>query len=429
MKIINTADSYVKNIIGNQEIEVDLEYVESPYLIKYENAFYNALTREAIIVDDIEKDIAYLIRHWFYIPKGFDVLSLCHLIRQKRLNIENGPGSKLKRSYTIFTTTACNASCSYCFEKGYNILTMSEKTAEDVATYILKSRTKSRTVNIEWFGGEPLCNKKVMTIICSILKENGVKYTSGITTNGSLLPECSDEELRDIWNVTHIQLTFDDVEDGYDNSKNLPRGTFDKLINSIERLEKLKIYIYGRVHYDPNKGKEACIRAIDTISRFSNVHPYVKLLYDIGKKEYYDDLLELNDYVGKYRNRIYTFPTVTKINHCMADTDKIVAITPEGKLSPCGHYPYGENIFGDIYSTHTNNDILKRWRVREKVTKKECINCPLYPSCKKLAMCPAEGKCSDGYQYYQIETLKRALRKKVSDTIGHLSNGNALNYT
>ena len=422
MKIINHADKFVKNVIGSQEVEVDLKYFENPYLIKYENSIFNALTREAVLVENIEKDISYLIRNWFYVPKDFDVLSLCHLIRQKRLNSENGPGSKTKHSYTIFTTTACNANCSYCFEKGYDILTMSEKTAEDVAFYILKSRNKNRSTNIEWFGGEPLCNKKVMTIICNILKDNGVKYTSGITTNGSLLTECTDEELRDIWNVTHIQLTFDDVGEEYDKSKNLPNGTFDKLIETMERLEKLKIYIYGRVHYDPSKGKEPCVRAIDAISRFSNVHPYAKLLYDTAKKEYYVDLLELDSYIGKYRDRSYVFPTVSKVNHCMADTPRIVAITPEGKLSPCGHYPYGENIFGNIYTNKLNNAILKTWCVREKVTKEKCKECPLYPSCRKIVMCPAEGKCSDGYQYYQIETIKRALRKKVEEINGRDSN-------
>ena len=48
---------------------------------------------------------------------------------------------------------------------------MSEKTAEDVAAYILRTRKRSKITNIEWFGGEPLCNKKVITIICDILKK------------------------------------------------------------------------------------------------------------------------------------------------------------------------------------------------------------------------------------------------------------------
>lgn len=418
MKIINGADKFVKSTIGTQEIETDLEYVKSPYLVKDGDALFNALTREAVLVGDTDDDIPYLIKNWFYIPKGFDASTLHHLIRQRRLQTESGPGSNLKHSYTIFTTTACNAACSYCFEKGFDILTMSEKTAEDVAAYILRTRDRKQTTNLEWFGGEPLCNKKAINIICNILKKNSVKYTSGLTTNGSLLPNCTDKELKDIWNVTHIQLTFDGVGSDYDKVKNLPTGSFNELIRTMERLEKLKIFTYVRIHYDPEKGKEPCFKVIDAVCRFDNIRLYAKLLYDKGSLDWYKDVLELNDYIESVGKSYYAFPTVSKVNHCMADTNKIVAITPEGKLSPCGHYAYGENIFGDIYSEYVNENILKTWKTREKAVIPKCKSCPLYPSCRKIVMCPAEGKCSDGYQYYQIETIKRALRKKVEEING-----------
>lgn len=424
MKIINSADKFVKSTIGTQGIEIDLEYVKSPYLVKDGDALFNALTREAVLVRDMNDDIPYLIKNWFYIPKGFDASTLHHLIRQRRLQTENGPGSNLKHSYTIFTTTACNAACSYCFEKGFDILTMSEKTAEDVAAYILRTRDKKQTTNLEWFGGEPLCNKKAINIICNILKKNSVKYTSGLTSNGSLLPNCTDEELKDIWNVTHVQLTFDGVGSDYDKVKNLPTGSYNELIRTMERLEKLKIFTYVRIHYDPEKGKEACFKVIDSVCRFDNIRPYAKLLYNEGGLECYKDVLELNDYIESVGKSYYTFPTVSKVNHCMADTNKIVAITPDGKLSPCGHYAYGENIFGDIYSSSVNETILKKWKIREKVITPSCKQCPLYPSCRKITMCPAEGKCSEGYQYYQIETIKRALRKKVEEINGRDSNTN-----
>lgn len=417
MKTINAADKFVKSVLGNQAVEPDLVYVESPYLIKEDELIYNALTREAVAAD-LGSDLPYLINNWFYIPKGFDASVLSHMVRQKRLVSEEGPGSSLKRSYTIFTTTACNASCSYCFEKGINVLTMSEQTAEDVANYILRSRDFTKATNIEWFGGEPLCNKKVMTIISRKLKDNGVNLTSGITTNGSLLPNCTDEELRDIWNVTHLQLTFDNVGEGYDSAKGLPKGSFDKLIETMERLERLSISVFVRIHYNPEVGKDACFKIVDAVSRFKNIRPYTRLLYDRGDVEYYKDLLEIDDRIAATGKARYYFPTVTKTNHCMADTNRVVAITPEGKLSPCGHYAYGEMMFGDIYSRKVDRSILTAWKVREKAVTPTCKQCPLYPSCRKITMCPAEGNCSKGYQYYQIESVKRALRRKVSELNG-----------
>jgi radical SAM protein with 4Fe4S-binding SPASM domain len=419
MKTINAADKFVKSTLGVQTVEPDLTYVESPYLVKEDNLIYNALTREAVVVDSISEEIPYLIGNWFYIPKNFDASALYHLIRQRRLNIDNGPGSSLKHSYTIFTTTACNASCSYCFEKGYDVLTMSEKTASDVASYILRTRNPRRSTNIEWFGGEPLCNKKAMTIISSALNKNGVNLTSGITTNGSLLPICTDKELRDIWHVTHMQLTFDNVGSEYSKAKGLPDSSYDELIKSMERLERLNISVLVRVHYNPEVGKEACFKIVDAVSRFSNARPYTRLLYDNGGVEYYKDILEIDDRIEANGKRRFVFPSVTETNHCMADTNRVVAITPEGKLSPCGHYAYGEMMFGDIYSNQIDRGILTAWKVREKAVKPECKTCPIYPSCRKITMCPAEGKCSDGYQYYQIESIKRALRLR-----GNMSNGN-----
>ena len=102
----------------------------------------------------------------------------------------------------------------------------------------------------------------------------------------------------------------------------------------------------------------------------------------------------------------------------MSDSRKIACITPTGNLSPCEHFAYGEHVYGSIYSKDRNEDILKKWSVREKYVTPTCKNCPLYPSCRKIVMCPAEGKCSEGYQYYQIETIKRALRKKVEEING-----------
>ena len=413
MKVINKADSFVRKVIWTQSIKDNAEYIESPYLIKYENTLYNSLTGEAVVVEDISADISYLIRNWFYIPKDFDLSAFPHLIRRRRLYSENGPGSSLKHSYTIFTTTSCNAACPYCFEKDFNTLTMSEKTAEDVASYILRTRNDTRPTNIEWFGGEPLCNKKVMTLISNTLTSNGVRITSGITTNGSLLPECTDEELTDIWNVKHIQLTFDDVGEAYDKTKGLPEGTFNKLLGTLERLERLKILTFIRIHYDPKRGKEPCLKVVDAVSRFNNIRPYARILYGEGKVEHYKDVLEINDYIDSKGKMYYAFPAVTKTNHCMADTNRIVAITPDGKLSPCGHYVNGANIFGSIYSSRKDRDTLKKWAVKERTTKQSCRACPLYPSCRKIVMCPAEGKCEDGYAYYQIEKIKRAMRARI----------------
>lgn len=411
MKIIRKIREYIYNIIGLQNIEDDIEYVKSQYVIEDNNAIYNTITGQAILIEDLEKDKNYLISHWFFVPKDMDICSLSHLIHQKRLYASKNALRYKKNLYVIFTTTACNAACPYCFEKNYDIYTMSEKMALDVTDYIEKTADRTKPITLKWFGGEPLCNKKVINIICEQLNNKGINFSSIMTSNGSLLNKCSDEEIKNIWKLRKIQLTFDDIDEEYDKIKHLPSGSFNELVKNMQRLEKLDIIIEFRIHYSPIKGKQTCIKIADRFKNFSNVRMYARLVYDNMSEQHFKELLEIEDYLQSINNGGYHFLNPESIIHCMADSPKMIGITPDGGLSPCEHFAYGENVFGTIYKREVDENILQAWSARYKFTDKNCKNCPLYPSCNKLVMCPAEGKCSEGYQYYQIEKIKRALKK------------------
>ena len=413
MKQLRNTQKWVITALGPQFIETGVEYIESPYLIKEGNAVYNSLTDEAVLIEDISKDKNELIKRWFYIPKNLDVKTLSYLIRQKRI-----PRKELyKGTFIIFTTTACNAHCKYCFEKGFETLTMSEKTANDVAEYIIKTAPKSSEIKIKWFGGEPLLNKKAMNIISEKVKNAGIKYWCEISSNGDLLPSCTDDELR-LWNPRIIQFTADSVGTEYDKIKGLPNGAYDRLKKNIERLanvEGIKVRINLRIHFDQKKSSDICYKIINDFKDYENVMPYVRLLYDETTKDDYKELLKIEDWMLENLkiHPTLSFPSFTPGIHCMADNPTNACITPTGELSPCEHYAYGEHLYGTIYSEKKNNDVLQKWKAREKYQEKMCDSCPLYPACRRIVMCPAKGICSDGYQYYQIETIKRALRKKV----------------
>ncbi len=421
MKTLKKPDKLVVSCLGTQIYQPNIEYVENPYLIREGNAVYNALTDEAVLLEN--KDSKYdLIHRWFLIPKNTDVGTLMYLIAQKRAYERNGPGSSLKTFYTIFTTTACNAKCGYCFEKGSKILSMSSKTANDVADYIIRTRVKgNKPIRIKWFGGEPLCNKNAINIISKSLNDAGVKFVSQMTTNGDLFDSCSDEELKDIWHLSTVQLTVDDVGANYERIKVLPDGAYERLKKTVERITELKIRVHLRIHYNPELGMEACKKIIEDFKDYPNLLMYAKLVFYNDSKEHYDELLKIETEIEATGNRTYGFPNYSTPNFCMADSNRIVTITPTGELTSCEHYTYGEHIYGSIYTREKKHDVLNKWTIREKYEMSSCKKCPLYPSCKKLVMCPAEGKCSEGYQYYQIETIKRALRKKVEE-LGYQNN-------
>ncbi|MEI3172875.1 MAG: radical SAM protein [Lachnospiraceae bacterium] len=121
-------------------------------------------------------------------------------------------------SYTIFTTTDCNARCFYCYEMGRSRIPMSDETAHKAAAYIA-AHCGGEKVHLHWFGGEPLFNKQVIDIICTDLAEKGIVYESMIISNGYLFDGATVEQAVSHWKLKNVQITLDGTEEIYNRSK------------------------------------------------------------------------------------------------------------------------------------------------------------------------------------------------------------------
>ena len=409
MRLINKANRYMMRLLGNQYIDDTKEYAPHKYLIRDENRLYNVLTNEAVLVEDWEADREELIRRWFYTPPDFDVCSAAYLSNSRMLSISEGPVSS-KGLYVIFMTTACNAACEYCFELGSKVITMAEDTAEDIAEYISKHSNPDVAVRVRWFGGEPLVNKKCISIIASELNRLGVKFNSEMLTNGDLFNEVTDDEIK-LWNLQNVQFTIDTVGEKYDAIKHLPAGAYERIKKTTERLGALGIHISIRVHLDPDRGVDEARKVVDEFKGYDNVGIYTRLLYKSVTKKDYEDLLELEDYIVSTGKMRHNFKQFGSPRHCMADSSGTACITPEGLLTPCEHYAYGVT-YGSIYKKAVDGGMLKEWKRRTKDAKK-CGDCVFFPTCKLLKNCPAEGSCEEGYNFYLTETIKRAMRERT----------------
>ena len=392
--------------IGSQQVLPGVKYVEHGYITRVGNVVYNALTGEIAAVDD-EADRDEMIRRWFLAPKGMNLAGLAHMIRQA------AHGMKTARSinrYTIFTTTGCNGACEYCFQHGLDPVIMSEETAAAVATFIMQHANPGLMIRIRWFGGEPLTNKTVISQICEVLQRNRRRYQSSMSSNGDLFKDVTDEEVE-LWQLKSVQFTLDDVGEKYDTLKGLPDGAYDRLKATIERFPGINFTL--RVHYDPEKGTEPCYQIIDDFKSYSNVVMYAAMLYDGGKTQAdYETLLQIENQmieVGRYN---MSLPSMTPDVYCMADSRQQACITPVGDLTPCEHFVTGET-YGTIYSDARDQSVLDKWAAKCKDNVVSCAKCPLYPSCEMLCRCESAGKCSEGYKYYQLEKIKRALSEVV----------------
>ena len=405
MNVLRNPVRAAEKALSIQTKEDGITYRESKFVISDGDAKYNTLTGEALYQANVDT----LIERWFMVPEDMDETSLAYLIRQRNLINTSGPGANLKIKFVIFTTTACNADCIYCYEKGIKVMAMEEDTAQNVAEYIIAHTDQNTEFRIRWFGGDPLMNIPAINIISNALERDGRKFTSEIFTNGDRLDEVDSTTLKDLWHVDYIQLTADDVGEEYERIKGLPAGAYGRLVTTVQRLTSEGIKVNLRVHCHPGKGTDAPKRVVDAFHEYDNITIYAAMLYDGGDDTDFNGLLEVQDYIAATGKWNYPFPKVRLGISCMAENRKIACITPDGHLSPCEHFPYGEN-YGSIYQKGYDQEVLKRWSDK---SRNHCEKCVLYPSCGKNVLCPAEGKCSPAEIGYKVERIKRAMRARI----------------
>lgn len=437
MKRILKFSNSVFDLIGFQEYNDKKTYRQSLYIIEKETndgmLLYNTFTHEMLLLsneeyEDLWKDnkygkcnrYKYLIRHWFLIDESIDMKSICYMFNQiyKKSNKIDTLG-KIK-TYTIFATTNCNARCYYCYEDGCKKVNMSDKTAKDVVDYI--KRTGLRSVNLNWFGGEPLCNSNAIDIIVNGLKEKNIVYSSAMTSNGYLFDKYSIDKLKNEWNLKRVQITLDGTEEKYNNIKNyvyINSNGFKKVTDNIEYLLSNDIFVNVRLNLSKDNIEDIkkLIEIIyERFNGYKNFRVYSKPLFEgegnppleLTKEEkefVYNSYIEIQRLLRK--NGLLSNYDIKNMqrNHCMADSKNSIVITPEGNLTLCEHHVDDEFI-GSIYIDDMNLDVIQEWCKRYDIS--ECESCVLYPQCVKIKKCPV-AKCTEEYRKYTEEQIKDAM--------------------
>lgn len=442
MNIINEAEIVTISIIGTQKIIPEKVYrlINYVYSIRLDDSLllYNCLTNELILLDSTEEKVLYninteneivkaLIKKWFIVPQDFSESIFCNQINNiMNLAIQSNLKTKPLANYTIFTTTECNARCFYCYEAGAKKFSMSDKVANDVADYIIK-HAKNETIKINWFGGEPLYNFKVIDTISSILRKNGASYTSKMVSNGYLFDDNIIARATKLWNLKKVQITLDGTEEIYNKCKAYITtddiSPFRKVIDNIKKLVANDIQVTVRLNMD-NHNYENLFKLVDYLAAEfidkKNIGVYVKMLYDEFSNMHCEDdrvslykkFMELNDYI--YSKNIactYGLKKFLKYQNCTADADNATTVLPDGRLGKCEHYIDG-NFWGSIYSENKDYEVLNRFKERIPHTK-DCEDCCFLPNCIKLKECSnTRVNCGDD----EIKLKLYDLNRRISNT-------------
>ena len=445
MKEILAETSPAKMLCGAQKIIQDKSYRRSSHIVSAQcedgTLLFHTLTGAMYLFDNgetPEDHRDHFIKNRFLVPEDFDDNAYADGIRTAARVLQ--PKHRHITSFTILTTTDCNARCFYCYEMGRKRENMSAQTALDCAKYIArvcgqltdKGEKTTETVSpvkLSWFGGEPLYNAEAIDIITSYLTQKDIAFESIITTNGLYLDADTAKKARRDWHLKSAQITIDGTKDVYNRTK----AYIDKyddpheiVLTNIENALKEGIRIFVRLNMD-SKNADDLIRAVD------NMTPRLK-----GKGDCRFLVAMLREFKGKINefdteeaaaekcvallkkieeagfDREFKLDRELHVNRCMADNDGAQVLLPEGLIGKCEHFSETE-IIGDIYSPERDVKLIESWK-KTLPPFSECEGCPVYPRCYNLAKCDwTKDGCPQSVKLIRIYNLQRQMQRAYND--------------
>lgn len=234
---------------------------------------FHTLTRALLLLTPEEyaapDNLPELRSSWFRVPQEMDDMKYADQVRFIRRTMWKEP--EHITSYTIFTTTDCNARCFYCYEMGRSRIPMSAETAHKAAAYIA-AHCGGEKVHLHWFGGEPLFNKQVIDIICTDLAEKGIVYESMIISNGYLFDGATVEQAVSHWKLKSVQITLDGTEEIYNRSKAFiykdGKSPYQVVLANIQRLLDAGVSVHIRLNMDEHNADNLMELADELHERF-----------------------------------------------------------------------------------------------------------------------------------------------------------------
>lgn len=437
MNIIKSGDTRVTKIINKKKLNPDAEYRLSLFTYLYsENGrfmLYNTLSFEVTELTEQEWNAVQQmtdksVSYDFVVSNGLEQLAMSRYIVERDYDevkqyqqavflLKTMAGQKKGiGGYIILPTTGCNARCVYCYEEGYPVKTMTKETANRVVDYICETRYNG-TIQIRWFGGEPLVNAVIIRYICTTLNERGAVFKSNMVTNASLMTKELAHEAKELWHLEKIQVSLDGAKEDYTPRKNYynpEKHNYDVVMKAVHYLadEGIKVNLRVNVDFDNIDRIPAFLQGIkDEFGEYQNISLYIAPLFQEqhGERceELYREIFRLTD----LQNRL-GIPRSTKAEHqavrlrtnfCMSDNiEHCVVITPDGVFNNCEHLPEAQT-WGNIFDGVTDQAKFDELSAAPKVDEK-CSKCPFLPECTPFYKNGCPGWFEKCYEYHCLKT-------------------------
>lgn len=267
----NNINGKLKNSKYNTSIVQDNNLIIFNALTKKIGKIKNFSDIESIYYKDInllDNDLKKKLYSRGFIVEDKDNEDDKCLVRLNELIMEK------KLVITVLCTGQCNFRCKYCYED-FNKPKMDKETCDALICYIKKNISSYTSVQLRWFGGEPLLALDVIeyisTKVIQICDEYRRVYSAEILTNGYLLDWKTFKFLEKL-KVTKFKVTLDGVNYAHDSQRVLINGgkTFDKIWKNIIDIKNSL----------SNENSIIMIRTNISKNTIKDIHKITKLFYE-----------------------------------------------------------------------------------------------------------------------------------------------------
>jgi uncharacterized protein len=308
---------------------------------------------------------------------------------------------------SIAPTLACNMDCGYCYE-GNKKGRMQPEIIESILDFIETRAVGLRSLDINWYGGEPLLAMEIIEDLTESMLDLGEEYKFGFNasmiTNGYLLTKENTDRLVNDFKVSNIQITLDGPSDIHNKKRPLKNGkdSFDTILKNIQ-YSAGKMQVNIRVNIDKSFTVETIQKLLDELDQvglkniaglyFGRIEAATSACSNISESCYgAEDFSKIE--TDFYRLLLENGFTITSLPQPMATVcfSQLISshlIDPEGYIYKCYNY-VGDlpramgNIKENINYSHPNFTRLFNFDAFED---EECRSCSILPIC--MGGCPA----------------------------------------
>lgn len=321
-------------------------------------------------------------------------------------------------SLSIIPTLRCNLACAYCYESAgidSRHLDMNDDVIQSVLSFISELKGSLNKLQINFYGGEPLLDKKrfieILGRIHGLTSNHGVSLGIGLITNGYNFDREIVDFILGLDVKCYVQITLDGPKELHDKKRVLKNrhGTFDTIIKNLKHLisvnDKNPFSINVRVNIGKNESGsfyDLCNYLKDE-DIFDRINLYAASIFDESTLPCNDmeapfgfdpQTYELNNHVARLKgSEAGKAFQVLHGSHdlCVLLMRNAFMIDPDGDLYKCYmDITDKSKIIGNVSQVFKlrSNAKYVEMMTKTKLDVPMCANCPALPLC--ITYCPRD---------------------------------------